>query len=353
MSEPAPFFSVCVPQYDRTSFLIEALRVLSMQTFRDFEVCISDDCSPDGRWQEIELALQEFGLRHVYYRQPRNLRYDGNLRGAIALASGRYCILMGNDDCLAGNDVLERLFELMRPHDDIGVVIPNYRIPGGSAGQRVSLTRLVPGGPRTASRCFRNFSFISGVALRRDRAMAHATAQWDGSEMYQMFLGCRILSEGYDLLEVADTLVVQGIQVLGETVDSYAAAPRLDPCPIEERKTPLVQMGRLVFDAIRPHSAASVPRLALSIFLQILIFPYAFWIVEYRRVQSWRYSLGICIGMRPANLFTSMRLPWMTWLSVCVVYVSVTFAGLVTPISLFDSLRPRLYALAKSILHRA
>ena len=101
-------------------------------------------------------------------------------KGAIALASGRYCILMGNDDCLAGNNVLERLFELIGLHENVGVVIPNYRILGGSGGRRVSVTRLVRGGPRTASRCFRNFSFISGVTLQRDRAVAHATAQWDG-----------------------------------------------------------------------------------------------------------------------------------------------------------------------------
>ena len=40
-------------------------------------------------------------------RQERNQRYsDGNLRASIALAQGRYCWLMGNDDALASPDVL-------------------------------------------------------------------------------------------------------------------------------------------------------------------------------------------------------------------------------------------------------
>jgi glycosyltransferase involved in cell wall biosynthesis len=352
MSEVSPFFSICIPQYNRTSFLIEALRVLSVQTFKDFEVCISDDCSPDGRQSEVEQALQEFGLRHVYYQQPRNLQYDGNLRGAIELASGQYCILMGNDDCLAAEDALDRLFELARRRENVGVMITNYRTAAtGSVGRRVSATRVVAGGPKSASRCFRNFSFVSGVVLRRDRAAAHATAQWDGAEMYQMYIGCRILSEGYDLLEVADVLVIQGLRVPGETVDSYAAKPRLHPCPIEERKTPLVQMGRLVFDAIRPHSTGHLAGLASSVFLQILLFPYAFWIIEYRRVQSWRFALGICLGMRPRNLLAAIRLPWPQLWSLRLVYCGVTFAGLAAPIPLFDSLRPRLYALAKNILH--
>ena len=44
----SPYFSVCVPQHNRTSFLLEALRVLAGQQFRDFEVCIADDWSTDG-----------------------------------------------------------------------------------------------------------------------------------------------------------------------------------------------------------------------------------------------------------------------------------------------------------------
>ena len=35
------------------------------------------------------------------------------------------------------------------------------------------------------TRCFGNVSFVSGVILRRDRAVAHAISGWDGAEMYQ------------------------------------------------------------------------------------------------------------------------------------------------------------------------
>src|ERR1700686_3638620 len=101
MQESTPFFSICIPQYNRTSFLILALRALALQTFKNFEVCISDDCSNDGRQAELEQALREFGLRYAYRQQAKNVGYDGNLRTAISLASGCYCLLMGNDDCLA------------------------------------------------------------------------------------------------------------------------------------------------------------------------------------------------------------------------------------------------------------
>ena len=46
----------------------------------------------------------------------------------------------------------------------------------------------------TAVRAFRHFSFVSGVVLDGPAARKMATDKWDGSEMYQMFLGCRMIA---------------------------------------------------------------------------------------------------------------------------------------------------------------
>jgi hypothetical protein len=343
-----PFFSVCIPQYNRTSFLIEACLVLRQQTFQDFELCISDDCSTDGRSDELRQFLCESGLTFVYRKQTKNHRYDHNLREAIALASGEYCFLMGNDDCLAQDVTLERLQVLLRQTPNVGVAISNYQsYSGGKLYRRVSRTGSAGSGPSVAASCFRNFSFVSGILLRRDRAQAHATDRWDGSEMYQMYLGCRIIGEGYDVLEVEQMTVRSGISVPGEAVDSYAAKPVLQPCPVVERRIPLVEMGRLVSDAIAPHPRSRPGSLEARVFLQILVFPYAFWILEYRRVQSWKYALGICIGMRPCKLIGELRFRVIHRLLLDAIYAVVSIAGLLAPLGLFDACQPRMYALAK------
>ena len=51
MSDPLsePLFSICVPQFNRTSFLLQSLDRLRDQVNTDFEVCISDGGSTDGR----------------------------------------------------------------------------------------------------------------------------------------------------------------------------------------------------------------------------------------------------------------------------------------------------------------
>jgi glycosyltransferase involved in cell wall biosynthesis len=334
--------------------LIEALRTITDQTFRDFEVCIADDRSTDGRSHEIVEYLQESGLSFAYQQNVKNLRYDGNLRAAIGLASGEYCFLMGNDDALASPNVLARLRELLLQHPEVGLLVPNFAdFVGGRVTRRVRGTGVLGRGVEVATSRFRNLSFVSGLVFRTDLAKAHATDKWDGSEMYQMYLGSRIIAEGHELLALDEVVVLKDILLAGESVDSYANRPRLSSSAIVERRLPLVQLGQLVDDAIRPHAGRRAPVLAAKIFLQILMFPYPFWIIEYRRVQSWRFAAGICLGMRPRNLLAGVRFNPLHKAFLCSVYLFVTCVGLLTPIAAFDYCRPHLYAISKSLFQRA
>jgi len=340
--------SICIPQYNRTAFLIEACRSLAMQTFQDFEVCISDDRSTDGREQELLDFLEHSSLSFIYRKLETNSRYDANLRASLSLASGKYCFLLGNDDCLASPTVLEELAADLERLGPAGVVMTNYEdFATGAAAERVRHTEVVGAGPAAAAASFRNFSFVSGIVLDRERALAHATARWDGSEMYQMYLGCRIIAEGGRLLNIRRVTVRKDIQLPGERVDSYALKPRIARCPVTERRLPMNQIGRLVIDAIAPYQAPQ--RLLERVVMQLLLFTYPFWIVEYRRIQSWRYALGICIGMRPRNLLEGVPISRAGKLRLGILYSAVSCAGLLVPIRAFRAAQARLYSFAKSV----
>lgn len=344
-----PYFSICVPQYDRTSFLLRALDSYAEQTCRDFEVCISDDRSPDGRQSEVVAALERAGIPFAFQVQATNLRYDGNLRAAIALARGRYCLLMGNDDALAGPDTLARYVADMDAHGPAAVVIPNFadhtdrqkvsRVPG---------TRNHGGGPAVASERFRNFSFISGVLLDREAAQRYATDRWDGSEYYQMYVGCRIIAAGGSLLELDRVTVWKDVPVPGEEVDSYAKRPRVWPCPIVERPLPLNLFGRLVADAIARHATGEERRrLNEAVFRQLYSYTYPYWLTQYRRVQSWRFAAGVALGMRPERTLDGVDLIGTRRWRVVWAYWLATAAGLTVPLGQFDRLRAGLYRRAK------
>jgi len=343
----APFFSICIPQYNRTSFLLEACRSLAEQTFRDFEVCISDDRSTDGGEPDLLAYLEQSSLSFAYQQRETNGRYDANLRTSLSLARGKYCFLLGNDDSLASPTTLEELAAEIQRLGPAGVVMTNYEdFATGAAVERVRRTEIVGSGPAVAAASFRNFSFVSGVVLERESVQLHATNRWDGSEMYQMYLGCRIIAEGGRLLNIRRVTIRKDIQLPDQRVDSYALKPRIARCPVEERRLPMVQIGRLVVDAIAPYPAPR--RLTEKVVAQLLLFTYPFWIVEYRRIQSSRYALGVCLGMRPRNLLQNVPISWAAKLRLRMLYAAVTLGGLLVPIKAFQAMQARLYSLAKS-----
>ncbi len=346
-----PFFSICIPQYNRTSFLIEACKVLAQQTFKDFEVCISDDISTDGREQDLIDYLQQSGLSFVYKKQEKNQRYDGNIRASIALAKGKYCFLHGNDDCLSSPTILADLHREIQQHPSVGAVITNYEDwATGEPTRRIKKSSLVGSGAEIAATHFRNLAFVTGIIVDRLEAQKHTTDKWDGSEMYQMYIISRTLASGTNLLELEMSAVKKDIRIPGETVDNYTNRPKVKSQSITPRQLPMGQIGALVADAIAPYlNDSNRGRIIEQIFLQLYLFTYPFWMIEYRRVQSWQYALEVFLGLKPNNVFWSLNFSIFRKCRLFLIYIVACVTGLIIPIGLFDNLRPQLFHLSKSI----
>jgi glycosyltransferase involved in cell wall biosynthesis len=350
MADARPFFSICIPQHNRTSFLIEALRTLDRQTFRDFEVCISDDASTDGREADLLRYLDGSGLNHRYVRQEKNLRYDGNLRAAITLARGRYCFLLGNDDGLSTPYTLGRIAEVLQAHGEPPVALTNYReVETGLVYRRVTTTGVIATGIEAAVTHFRSFSFVSGVILDTDIVHEHATAQWDASEMYQVFLAARALAQGGSLLAIDEIAVDKDLRVAGESVDSYAAKPRVDPCPVVPRKFNLSSFPAVVSGAIAPYAGDDqLTRLNARILMQLYAYTYPYWLVEFRRVQSWKYALGIALGQRPSEMAHGLHMSPLGNAAAGLTFLFSTLGGLLAPVGVTQKwVAPLFYKFAK------
>jgi glycosyltransferase involved in cell wall biosynthesis len=345
---PAPVFSICVPQYNRTSFLIEACRALTQQSFDSFELCIADDRSTDGREDELISFLKSSGLEFIYARQIANRRYDGNLRSAMALARGKFTLLMGNDDRLARPDTLRHLDAIISTSGSVHVAVANYAECGsGRVFERVPRTGILGSGPSAAAQAFRNFSFVSGVIFDTEAARRWTTDKWDGSEMYQMYIGCRILASGGNLLGISEVCVGKDIRIANESVDSYAAKRKhkTDFTPVV---LPMAQIVPLVADSIAPFvSEDELQGTIMRIWTRLLIFTYGFWLIELRRVHCWRYSVSVYRGLSPARISRGFRLSPGNSILIRLLYVIIGAVGLTVPVWLFRALEPALYRLAK------
>lgn len=95
MSGPA--ISILIPTYNRSALLTECIQSVLNQDFTDYEVIVSDDCSPDDT-QQIVTSMTD--SRVHYFRNERNLGYGGNLAAGAAHATGGILFLLGHDDIL-------------------------------------------------------------------------------------------------------------------------------------------------------------------------------------------------------------------------------------------------------------
>jgi glycosyltransferase involved in cell wall biosynthesis len=344
----SPFFSICIPQYNRSSFLLQALQRLCTQTFQDFEVCISDDRSPDGRQQEIIDFLKVNRMRFCFESNARNLRYDGNLRSALALSSGKYCLLMGNDDGLTDDFVLSRYHEALSAQPNCGVMITNFREQNGTPTRRIRQDALYKGSAAISAAVWRDFSFISGIVFDGPSARALATDRFDGTEYYQLYLGARIIASGKDYLASTMVAVDKDLIVPGEKVADYTQRPKqrvsaLAPIPSTQQ-----HLVRLVAEGIA--GTESEPTLRAARFhalWQFTVFTLAYWIVAYRRAQSWSYASAFGLGLSP-KYTAPFALGWHRRSAAWVLWYLTYTVALSVPTSLFFAIRPMLHQIAKS-----
>ncbi len=136
MPEAVPRISVVLTTYNRAHELATTLDSVLAQTCPDFELIVSDDCSPD----HTETLCREYMRRDPrvrYRRNPRNLRMPGNLNAAIVEARGRYIANLHDGD-LYRSDLLEKWSDALDRHPNAAFVFNQY-----TSGELGGPTRLL------------------------------------------------------------------------------------------------------------------------------------------------------------------------------------------------------------------
>lgn len=97
---PIPTVSIALPVFNGENFLHEAINSVVLQSYRDFELIISDNASTDA----TESICREFCLRDPrirYIRQSANIGAARNFNILVAETRGRYFKWMAHDDVIA------------------------------------------------------------------------------------------------------------------------------------------------------------------------------------------------------------------------------------------------------------
>lgn len=94
-----PAFSIVIPTFNRSDLYPYAVKSILRQSFHDFEIIVSDNCSEDDT---AEVAKQFTDPRVRYVRTPRHYVIADAWEFARRHARGRLIMMLSDDDALLG-----------------------------------------------------------------------------------------------------------------------------------------------------------------------------------------------------------------------------------------------------------
>ena len=89
--------SIITPTYNCARFITETIKSVQAQTFTDWEMIISDDCSTDGTYKVVEPYLQSDN-RIKYICNEKNSGAAITRNNALKVAKGRWIAFLDSDD---------------------------------------------------------------------------------------------------------------------------------------------------------------------------------------------------------------------------------------------------------------
>jgi glycosyltransferase involved in cell wall biosynthesis len=112
-----PIVSIIIPTHNRAQHVIEAVRSVLQQTYKDFEIIVVDDGSTDGT-KEILAGFTERG--EVRYVWQKNAGTAAARNAGIKLARGEYIAFLDSDDLFLPTNI-EKQVAYMQQNPEVGL----------------------------------------------------------------------------------------------------------------------------------------------------------------------------------------------------------------------------------------
>jgi len=181
IEDKKPILSICIPTWNRAKFLEQSLIRFTEQIdgvdSSELELYVSDNCSDDSTPEVVNKYIAK-GLPITYNRNESNLGAAGNFVKCMQWASGKYILLLGDDDILK-QGALKYILDILRGKD-YGLIHLKQCIK--NEGEPVVYTDL----EEYFKKISYWFTFMSGCIFRKDIVEYIDAEKYIGTHLLQM-----------------------------------------------------------------------------------------------------------------------------------------------------------------------
>lgn len=127
-----PLVSILIPCYNHEAFLADSLNSILDQTYKNIELLICDDCSPDNSFaviQAFEEKLRQRFSRVEILRNAVNCGVTKNVNRMLSMAKGEFVKTLASDDAMAPSAIAEMVAYLQKNPQTHVVVANGIKVP--------------------------------------------------------------------------------------------------------------------------------------------------------------------------------------------------------------------------------
>lgn len=120
--------SICIPTYNQTEFLKKNLDSIILQSFKDFEVIISDDSTNNEVENLVYTIFKNTNIKYTYHHNSVSLGSPANWNKAISIANGEYIKIMHHDDWFSDENSLAKFVDTFEKNSNSNFVFCSSKI---------------------------------------------------------------------------------------------------------------------------------------------------------------------------------------------------------------------------------
>ena len=199
----SPFFSVVMPVYNPPDLIFRTLDSVFAQTFKDFELIVVDDCSPQDVKEKLSRYVKSDAIRYV--RNEVNSERAVSRNHGMRVARGQWVAFLDHDDILYP-ECLQKAHNYAIAHPEIGF-FHNLNAFVDPDGKPIATYRIPLSNDPAWDMVNGNFLACNGTYVRRDvfeKVQFDETKDLIWSEDYEYWL--RVLAHTKKLGRIEEVL---------------------------------------------------------------------------------------------------------------------------------------------------